>query len=971
MTDPVEDTNAADGPVAEVAPVRRRRPIIPWIMLGVGAIFLLTTAWVGWRTYQAYRDLQAAAVQVSALQQEFADPSQLGPANDRPAIIADLQADAASARSAVDDPVYRLATGVPFVGPNLDAIRQVSLTVDTLASDVIPSLDSIARTLDPSALAPRDGAVELAPIVAVAPQLQQADATVQAARAELAQIDRAAVVAPVGDAVASLQRKLDSAADLTEPTARVARMLPAALGADGPRSYLVVFQNLAEPRATGGIFGSYALVTADHGKVSMVDQGPARDLRYFTPPVSGLSDDQRRLFGPELVTFPADVNLTPDFPTAAQLFVEMYQARGGGPVDGVLAVDPVALAYLMKGSPALNVEGVSVDADNVVATLLSTAYQQFDDASQEPRDRFLAAATAAAFGQVMSGAADPESVVAGLRQAGTERRLLYYSTHSDEQADLAATGLSGALDGSTEESSIGVFLNDAVGSKLGYYLTGRADVSGGQCQADGSQLAAVAVTLGYRPTPGLPAYVTGGSTDGAYRTHVLGNRSACGPARTAAGPWASRSSTCPPVPNPRSPSTCECHRGSLPRRWYTPPPSRTGRWPSTESAGAAGDRARRLRPGRAPAGAPILPVHPGSKMTTTGRTVRILVGSAGRRTYLLQWFRDSLERWGYRAEVAITEADPRAVATAYADAVHRVPAYADPGYVDAMVAVFDRVRPDLFLSVNDHELTCLAGPVADKLRGYGGVVLALDADRQQVVADKYAMARTFGALGIGCPTTVLGSDSDGLARLAASAARLVIKDRYGSGSSGFAVVRAANVGAAIALHGGPHGRRDPDLLVVQPFLSGVEFGLDIVGDLTDSAEVTAVLARRKESASQGVTTRVVTVDPVGFHPLADRDRGVRAAGAGREPPDRRRVSVQSLRRQRRPGLPDRGAAGPVRTGRLEHLPHRRHHRSTRFVRVHRLTAFVRLRGHRRLRSRTRPGVSISSRPIPTCWFRSH
>lgn len=257
-------------------------------------------------------------------------------------------------------------------------------------------------------------------------------------------------------------------------------------------------------------------------------------------------------------------------------------------------------------------------------------------------------------------------------------------------------------------------------------------------------------------------------------------------------------------------------------------------------------------------------------MTTTGRTVRILVGSAGRRTYLLQWFRDSLERWGYRAEVAITEADPRAVATAYADAVHRVPAYADPGYVDAMVAVFDRVRPDLFLSVNDHELTCLAGPVADKLRGYGGVVLALDADRQQVVADKYAMARTFGALGIGCPTTVLGSDSDGLARLAASAARLVIKDRYGSGSSGFAVVRAANVGAAIALHGGPHGRRDPDLLVVQPFLSGVEFGLDIVGDLTDSAEVTAVLARRKESASQGVTTRVVTVDPVGFHPLAER-----------------------------------------------------------------------------------------------------
>ena len=256
-------------------------------------------------------------------------------------------------------------------------------------------------------------------------------------------------------------------------------------------------------------------------------------------------------------------------------------------------------------------------------------------------------------------------------------------------------------------------------------------------------------------------------------------------------------------------------------------------------------------------------------MTTTGRTVRILVGSAGRRPYLLQWFRDSLQRWGCRAEIAITEADPRAVTAAYADAVHRVPAYADPGYVDAMVDVFDRVRPDLFLSVNDHELTCLAGPVADKLRGYGGVVLCLDADRQQVVADKYAMATAFGMHGISCPTTVLGSDGDGLAALAQSAERLVIKDRYGSGSSGFAVVAAADVGAAVALHGGPHGRSDPDLMVVQPFLRGAEYGLDIVSDLTDSAEVTGLLARRKETVSQGVTTRVVTVDPAGMRPLAE------------------------------------------------------------------------------------------------------
>jgi carbamoyl-phosphate synthase large subunit len=187
-----------------------------------------------------------------------------------------------------------------------------------------------------------------------------------------------------------------------------------------------------------------------------------------------------------------------------------------------------------------------------------------------------------------------------------------------------------------------------------------------------------------------------------------------------------------------------------------------------------------------------------------------------------------------------------------------------------MMAVFDRIRPDLFLSVNDHELTFLAGPVADKLRGYGGIVLSLDTDRQQVVADKHAMALSFAQHGISCPPTVLASDSHGVAALAGSAGRLVIKDRYGSGSSGFAVVRAADVSSAIALRCRPDGGIDPDLLVVQPFLSGVEFGLDIVSDLTDSAEVTGVLARRKDATVSAVTTRVVTVDPAGFLPLAER-----------------------------------------------------------------------------------------------------
>ncbi len=66
---------------------------------------------------------------------------------------------------------------------------------------------------------------------------------------------------------------------MTGTGASAARLLPPMLGADGPRDYLVVFQNLAEPRATGGMFGSFAVVHTDQGKVTVLDEGtPTRTL---------------------------------------------------------------------------------------------------------------------------------------------------------------------------------------------------------------------------------------------------------------------------------------------------------------------------------------------------------------------------------------------------------------------------------------------------------------------------------------------------------------------------------------------------------------------------------------------------------------------------------------------------------------------------------------------------------------------
>jgi len=83
--------------------------------------------------------------------------------------------------------------------------------------------------------------------------------------------------------------------------------------------------------------------------------------------------------------YPQDVNLSPDFPTAAALFAKMYTGRTGTAVDGVVAIDPVALSYLLEGTGPVDVgDGVVLTSDTVVPVLLSTRCTR-DSRTSRPR----------------------------------------------------------------------------------------------------------------------------------------------------------------------------------------------------------------------------------------------------------------------------------------------------------------------------------------------------------------------------------------------------------------------------------------------------------------------------------------------------------------------------------------------------------------------------------------------------------
>jgi hypothetical protein len=489
---------------------RRSRPIRRAAY--VAAVLVLVAAvsgvWVGVRAAPVEERLTRTGDLLQRLERSMQDGDFTGARQQ----LADLQRTASEAHAAVDRMDWRLLTHLPVVGDDVSALRTVAAVLDGIARDVLPSLVVLAEEGRMHDLVPRAGAVDFSALTRMLPDLRAVDITVGRAYAQIAAIDPDGLVTPLAAAVRQLAGGLARMRGVTSTAARAAGLLPAMLGADGPRRYLVLIQNPAEARATGGMPGAFLVVRVERGRLAIADQGTAAsDLGVFDKPVMRLDPDMRALYTDRPAIFPADVNATPHFPTAARLAREMYRRRTGITVDGVVATDPVALSYVLGATGPVRVaDGSTLTAGTAVRRLLVDAYAQMSSAEQ--KNRYFASVARAVFEAIGRGVASPSRAIAALARAAGERRLLVWSAHPEEEAALSGTVLEGALPlhDKSANPTIGVFLNDGSGAKLDYYLTHKVQLQPATCRADGRRLISMRITLGSTaPSKGLPPYVLG------------------------------------------------------------------------------------------------------------------------------------------------------------------------------------------------------------------------------------------------------------------------------------------------------------------------------------------------------------------------------------------------------------------------------------------------------------------------------
>lgn len=498
--------------------------------------------WLGARATIIKDELEATAQLIPVLKANIAaDLPQEAIANS-----AELRSHTAAAREAAADPIWTLAASAPWVGANFRAIAEVARSADDVASLGVDPLVKVFGALDWDSLLPSATGTNLGPIQEASPSVSSAAHAVRVSVERLDRIDSGSLWPQVAEPLMKAREQLRSVTSALDSAANAAQIAPGMLGADGQRVYLLMIQNNAEARATGGIPGALAILTLNNGKLTLGAQSSAGAVGVMSP-VLAVDEEQQQIYSTRLGKYMQDVNLTPDFPTAAATAQAMWERKTGQRVDGVISMDPISLGYVLDATGPVEITEPEVLAlasgglptqlsgENVVPTLLSDVYAKI--AMPQYQDVYFAGVAKEVFGALSNGGkGDAKGLIEGISRGASEGRILLWSGISEEQSVIATYRVGGSITGpSVAPAQFGVYFNDGTGAKMDYYVKRTVQLVR-ECSSDGYGQTTVRITsTNTAPadaTTSLPPYVTAAGVFGVPPGTVQTNVIAYGPAQS-------------------------------------------------------------------------------------------------------------------------------------------------------------------------------------------------------------------------------------------------------------------------------------------------------------------------------------------------------------------------------------------------------------------------------------------------------
>ncbi len=410
------------------------------------------------------------------------------------------------------------ARTVPLVSQQVRAV----VTAAEAGAELNAVAGELANQVDYDRLRLDDGGIDLAELSGFAEPVADAAATTLEASERLAAVASPWLIGPLAEQLDDFRSELADAESATVLADTAARELPALLGGDGPRRYLMLLGNPAEARDLGGHLGNWAELVASEGSIDVVRVGEPNELfGPFSVPRPRLSDEldlPASLVEMNPTAFPQNWGASPDLTTVATLAGDLFpQAAGGPPIDGVLYADPVAFAALLRLSGPVTIGEVTLDADTAVEYLTRGQFAEGEESVSELIETALDRITS----QRLPAPTELADVFGEVVDQG---RLQFVSTRPEDRELLELTGLDRRVDAVDGTDSVMVLNRNANPSKIDAYLSRSIDYVVDWAPDSGAVTSRLVITLrNDAPAAGLDEVVIGsgpGAASGTNRTQL-------------------------------------------------------------------------------------------------------------------------------------------------------------------------------------------------------------------------------------------------------------------------------------------------------------------------------------------------------------------------------------------------------------------------------------------------------------------
>jgi Protein of unknown function (DUF4012) len=262
-------------------------------------------------------------------------------------LLADAELDFGS-RSAVlaDGWIGGVADSLPWIGSQVSAARLLR-TAGEDGTVAATNIVGLVEQLVPSGTTAQLPLLQR--LVTVAQDhkgdLSTLSAQLATLQADIAALPNGRLLGPLDSARTTLRTQGSRVLATAGPAIALLQALPAAIG-PGQHTYLLLLENPGEERPGGGFIGAVGQVTFTNGSIT---SQTFRDSAFSDPLVTNIPPPRPlRLYPHNTIPWHLDEsNWSPDFPTTVADAERIYAAATGVHPDGVIGVDPVALAGIL------------------------------------------------------------------------------------------------------------------------------------------------------------------------------------------------------------------------------------------------------------------------------------------------------------------------------------------------------------------------------------------------------------------------------------------------------------------------------------------------------------------------------------------------------------------------------------------------------------------------------------------------